>query len=229
MKSARPRFVRIAIVAAAGSVSFAALLALAERPSAPPVSPIDFQAYTARALREHFPNVPLVTQDKKTVRFYDDLVKNKVLIIQFMFTNCEKFCPMVTPNLVRVQKQLQERAANIVTMISITVDPSHDTPGVLKEYASKFHVQPGWQFLTGQKSDVDQIRRGLGVYDPDDKKIEHMNVLTIGKESTGQWLAIEGLAKPEDIVQTVLSLAGHPAQSTAPQAGSRHTSQSPSH
>jgi protein SCO1/2 len=93
--------------------------------------------------------------------------------------------------------------------------------GVLKEYASKFHMQPGWQFLTGQKKDIDQIRRGLGVYDPDDKKIEHMNVLTIGKESSGQWLAIEGLAKPDDIVQTVLSLTANSARPTADQIGPR--------
>jgi protein SCO1/2 len=221
VKSTKPRLASIAIVVGAG-VSVA-LLALAERPPAPPVPPIDYQAYTSRALREHFPNVPLVTQDKKTVRFYDDLIKDKVLIIQFMFTNCEQFCPMITPNLVRVQKELQERAANGVTMISITVDPTHDTPGVLKEYASKFHVRPGWQFLTGQKSDIDRIRRGLGVYDSDDKKIEHMNVLTIGKESTGQWLAIEGLAKPDDIVQTVLSLTAHSARTTVDQPGSRLT------
>ena len=218
MNSDMPRLASIAIVVVAG-VSVALLPVLAERPPAGPISPIDYQAYTSRALREHFPNVPLVTQDKKTVRFYDDLIKGKVLIIQFMFTNCEQFCLTVTPNLVRVQTELQKRGARGVTMISITVDPVHDTPGVLKEYASKFHVQPGWQFLTGQKSDIDQIRRGLGVYDPDDKKIEHMNVLTIGKESSGQWLAIEGLAKPDDIVQTVLSLTANSARPD--QMGSR--------
>jgi protein SCO1/2 len=222
VKSNMPRLASIAIVVVAG-VSVALLSMMAERPAARPVPPIDYQAYTARALREHFPNVPLVTQDKKTVHFYDDLIKGKVVIMQFMFANCDQFCPMVTPNLVRVQTELQKRAAGGVTMISITVDPIHDTPGVLKEYAGKFHVKPGWQFLTGQKSDIDQIRRGLGVYDPDDKKIEHMNVLTIGKESTGQWLAIEALAKPEDIVQTVLSLTEHSARRGAEQAGSRLT------
>jgi protein SCO1/2 len=75
-----------------------------------------------------------------------------------MFTNCEQYC-LVAPNLVRVQTELQKRAAEEVTMISISVDPIHDTPGVLKEYASKFHVLPGWQFLAGQKSDIDRIRR----------------------------------------------------------------------
>lgn len=220
MNSDMPRLTSIAIVVVAG-VCVALLPVLAERPPARPISPTDYQAYTANALREHFPNVLLVTQDKKTVRFYDDLIKNKVLIIQFMFTNCEQYCLMVTPNLVRVQTELQKHAAGRVTMISITVDPVHDTPGVLKEYTTKFRVQPGWQFLTGQKKDIDEIRRGLGVYDPDDKKIEHMNVLTIGKESSGQWLAIEGLAKPDDIVQTVLSLTGNSARRSVDQNDSR--------
>jgi protein SCO1 len=220
VNSDMPRLTSIAIVVVAG-VCVALLPVLAERPPARPISPIDYQAYTSNALREHFPNVPLVTQDRQTVRFYDDLIKGKVLIIQFMFTNCEQYCLMVTPNLVRVQTELQKRGARGVTMISITVDPVHDTPGVLKEYATKFQVQPGWQFLTGQKKDIDQIRRGLGVYDPDDKKIEHMNVLTIGKESSGQWLAIEALAKPDDIVQTVLSLTGNSARRTADQNDSR--------
>src|ERR1700693_83891 len=134
-----PRLASIAIVVVAG-VSGALLPVLAGRPPPRATSPINSEAYTSKALREHFPNVPLVTQDKKTVRFYDDLIKDKVLIIQFMFTNCEQFCLTVTPNLVRVQTELQKRGARGVTMISITVDPVHDTPGVLKEYASKFHV-----------------------------------------------------------------------------------------
>lgn len=166
----------------------------------------EFQAYTRRALREHFPNVALVNQDNKTLHFYEDVIKGKVVMIQFMFTNCERYCPMTTPNLVRVQKQLLSRGIHDVTMVSITVDPKHDTPEALKEYANKFHVQPGWQFLTGKKADIDLIRRKLGVYDPDDKVNEHMNVLTMGREATGRWIAIEALAKPDDILYTVLLL-----------------------
>jgi protein SCO1 len=177
--------------------------------------PTDLQAYAARSLRSHFPNVALTNQDKKTVRFYDDVIKDRVVMIQFMYTRCDKYCPMVTPNLARVQRELQERAPKQVTMISITVDPTHDTPQVLKEYSGKFHVQAGWQFLTGSKNDIDWIRRELGVYDPDEKKTEHLNVLTIGKERTGQWLAIPALMKPENIVRTVLNLVPKPSSRTA--------------
>jgi cytochrome oxidase Cu insertion factor (SCO1/SenC/PrrC family) len=182
-----------------------------DRNQAVPDPTKEFQAYTRRALRDHFPNVALVNQDKKTVHFYDDVIKGKVVMIQFMFANCQRYCPMTTPNLVRVQKELLSRGVRDVSMVSITVDPKHDTPEVLKEYANTFHVQPGWQFLTGKKEDIDLIRRKLGVYDPDDKVNEHMNVLTMGRESTGRWLAIEALAKPDDIVYTVLLLTPHTA------------------
>jgi protein SCO1 len=170
-------------------------------------SQIDLQEYTARALRSKFPNVSLTTQDNRTVHFYDDLIKGKIVIIQFMFTNCEELCPMTTPNLVKVQKELQQRGASgQVEIISITVDPVHDTPRVLKEYAKQFHVKPGWRFLTGRKADIDMIRRNLGVWDPDEQKLGHMNMLTMGREPSGQWISIEALAKPDDIAYTVMRL-----------------------
>jgi len=177
--------------------------------------PADLQAYAAHSLRSHFPNVVLTNQNNKTVHFYDDVIKDRIVMIQFMYTQCDKYCPMVTPNLAKVQGQLEKRAPNQVTMISITVDPAHDSPQVLKEYAGKFHVQAGWQFLTGSKKDIDWIRRELGVYDPDKKKAEHLNVLTIGKEPTGQWVAIPALMKPDNIVNTVLRLLPQPPSRTA--------------
>lgn len=188
-------------VTAAASLSQAA----ADHATVPnPVT--DYQGYTAYMMRSHFPNVTLVTQDGRKVRFYDDVIKGKTVMIQFMFVNCDRYCPMVTPNLVKVQKELLKRGRKDIAMVSITVDSAHDSPAVLKAYAEKLHVRPGWMFLTGSKEDVDLIRRQLGVYDPEEQKVEHMNVLTMGREPTGRWLAIEALAKPYDIVDTVLRL-----------------------
>jgi protein SCO1 len=167
----------------------------------------DFQAYTAYMLREHFPNVPLINQDKKTVHFYDDLIKGKIVVIQFMFSHCEQLCPMVTPNLVKVQKELQKQAPGEVSFVSITVDPEHDTPEALKAYSQKFRIQPGWQFLTGRRADIDRIRRELGVLDPEDQQFEHMNVLTIGNEPAGDWFGTRALDKPSVIAYTVLRSA----------------------
>lgn len=166
----------------------------------------DFQAYSAYILREHFPNVTLINQDGKRVHFYDDLIKGKIVVIQFMFTNCDRLCPMVTPNLVKAQKQLQQQAPGEVNFVSITVDPEHDTPAVLKAYSKKFNVQPGWQFLTGSRADIERLRRELGVFDPEDQQFEHMNVITVGKEPVGSWMCLRALDKPNVIAYTVLQL-----------------------
>jgi protein SCO1 len=174
----------------------------------------DLQAYTAYQLRQHFPNVTLINQDKKVVHYYDDLIKGKIVVIQFMFANCERLCPMVTPNLVKVQKELQKQAPGKVSFVSITVDPDHDTPEVLKAYSQKFQVQPGWQFLTGNRADIDRIRRELGVYDPEDQQFEHMNVLTVGNEPVGDWFGIRALDKPDVIAYTVLRLSKRMTGST---------------
>jgi protein SCO1/2 len=187
--------------------AFAAFGAGAQQPS------LDARSYTAyqrNALRSNFPDVPLLTQDNKQKRFYGDLIKDKIVVIQFMFANCDGLCPRTTPNLARVQRELNKRAPGKVTFLSITVDPTRDTPQALKEYASHFKIQRGWYFLTGKQENVDLVRRKLGVYDPEDQKVEHMNVLTIGNEAQGKWLAMEALAKPDDITRTVLRVLGVP-------------------
>ncbi len=137
-------------------------------------------------LAEHFPNVLLRTQDNRDVRFYDDLVKGKVVLINFMFTTCTSLCPRSTANLVKVQELLGDHADRDVFLVSISVDPDHDTPAVLKRYAERYHARPGWTFVTGKREDVDLIRRGLGVRDNDDRS-QHTGMLIYGNEAFGRW------------------------------------------
>jgi protein SCO1 len=181
-----------------------------DAPAAHPKDAFGYAEYTRNTMRNRFPDVVLLTQNSKQVRFYDDLIKNHTVVIQFMFTHCDNLCPVVTPNLVRAQQELNRRAPGKVTFLSLTVDPTRDTPQALKNYSSRFRVQPGWHFLTGKKEDVDLIRRRLGVYDTDENKVQHMNVLTIGNEPAARWLAMEALAKPDDIADTVLRVLTNP-------------------
>src|SRR5712692_11871739 len=112
----------------------------------------------------YFPNVLLRTHENKTVRFYDDLVKGKVVLINFMFTSCKRFCPVTTPNLVKVQAALGDRVGRDVFLYSISLDPATDTPEVLTKYANAVGAGPGWTFLTGKAEDIGKLRRRLGVY-----------------------------------------------------------------
>jgi protein SCO1/2 len=148
----------------------------------------------------YFPNVPLVTQDGKTVRFYDDLMKGKKVLVNFIFSSCDRACPLDTANMARVQKLLGERVGREIFMYSITLDPEHDTPEVLKAYAGKFGAGPGWLFLTGRREDIDKVRFKLG---DRGAKEEHANTVRVGDVTKGQWIRVPLTADPHYIVTEV--------------------------
>ena len=147
-------------------------------------------AADSRRGAEYFPNLTLTTQDGEPVRFYDDLLKGKIVAINLIYTTCQYACPLETARMSQVQKKLGDRMGKDVFFYSITIDPEHDTPAVLKEYGEKFQAGPGWKFLTGKKTDIDLISRKLGLYsEPDPGNPDgHMPYLLVGNESTGQWM-----------------------------------------
>jgi protein SCO1/2 len=156
----------------------------------------------------YFPDVILRNQDGKPVRFYTDLVHGKIVLINFFYAHCDGICPGVTENLVRVQNALGDRAGHVVQMYSISLDPTRDTPEVLKAYAEAYGVKPGWQFLTGKPADIELLRRRLGLVDLDPKvdriRGQHLGMLIIGNESLDRWCAQASLSNPRQIV-TALS------------------------
>ena len=181
------------------------VMAAAVAGGAGPVTSAAGQAQSAPSSRlaRHFPNVPLRTQDNRDVRFYDDLVKGKVVLINFMFTTCTSLCPRSTANLVKVQELLGDHADRDVFLVSISVDPDHDTPAVLKRYAERYHTRPGWTFVTGKRADVDLIRRGLGVRDNDDRS-QHTGMLIYGNEAFGRWASTPVMQSPATLASIVL-------------------------
>jgi protein SCO1/2 len=172
----------------------------------------------AGAQPRSFPNVPLQTQSGAAVRFYDDLIKGKVVLINFFFTSCTSICPRTTDNLKRVQTALGEHLGRDVVMISISVDPGTDTPAVLEKYALRYGARPGWYFVTGRLQDIDLVRRHLGVNRDGGDKTQHTGMLAYGNERTGQWAATPAMADPNTIVRSVLRLIG-PSAATAPPRG----------
>lgn len=137
-----------------------------------------------------FPNVPLTTHEGKTVRFFDDLLKDKVVVINFIYTTCPDSCPLETARLVQVQQILGDRVGRDVFMYSISIDPERDTPEVLKEYAKNYQVGPGWLFLTGKEDDITRLRKKLGLYIDEiqeDGSYDHNLSLIIGNQATGRW------------------------------------------
>ncbi|HXO22328.1 MAG TPA: SCO family protein [Thermoanaerobaculia bacterium] len=155
----------------------------------------------------NFPNVALRTQDGRTVRFYDDLVKDKVVTINFFYAQCEELCPLVTANLAKVQKALGDRMGRDIFMNSISLKPEHDSPEVLKHYAGMFDAQPGWTFLTGAPADIVLLRRSLGFTYPDPKVdqdvTQHIGNVRYGNEPLMLWSACPGMARAEWIAESV--------------------------
>jgi protein SCO1/2 len=150
----------------------------------------------------YFPNVPLQTQDGSTVRFYDDLIKDKVFAINLIFTHCTDTCPAETANLRQVEKLLGDRVGKDIFFYSISIDPKRDTPASLKAYARKFKAGPGWTFLTGNPKDVTLIRRKLGMYrdDAEGRKLAgHSTHFIVGNDRTGQWIKRSPFDEPKTL------------------------------
>jgi protein SCO1 len=162
-------------------------------------------------LARHFPNVTLRTQDDREVRFYDDLVRGKLVLINFIYTNCDGICPGSTANLVALQKRLGDRLGRDVFIVSVCIDSARDTPDSMKSYAGHFGTGPGWTFVTGTQEDVDLIRRKLGVYDPDDardrERSQHTGMLTCVNDPTGRRIMVPVLMRTGLIEQAVDRLA----------------------
>jgi cytochrome oxidase Cu insertion factor (SCO1/SenC/PrrC family) len=177
--------------------------------SVPDGKPADGGKSVSAKSAAYFPNHTLVTQDDKTVRFYEDLLKGKVVLINFMFTHCAGVCSPMTANMAKVQSYLGERVGRDVSMLSISVDPANDTPAALKAYAAKHKAGPGWYFLTGKKENVDWVLYKLGGYVAEPG--QHSSVLIIGNEATGEWVKVHAMSSPADIAAAVVKIAGDKA------------------
>lgn len=150
--------------------------------------------------RDYFPNVELLDQEGNKLRFYDDLIKDRVVAINFIYTHCGDSCPLETASLKRVQKLLADRVGKDIFFYSISIDPEHDSPKVLKDYAENFHTGPGWLFLTGKNEDVTLIRKKLGLYkvDVETGKLNDHNIsFMLGNERTGRWIKRSPFDEPK--------------------------------
>ncbi len=158
-----------------------------------------------------FTNVPLRTHEGRTVRFYDDLLKGKIVLINLMYTQCDNICPGATQNLAYVQELLAHRMGRDIFMYSISIDPQYDTPERLAAYAKSFGAGPGWLFLTADRRDyVELLRVRLGFKDSDPEQDanpdEHTGTIRLGNEPLHLWAMAPSFTKPELIVRSVRRL-----------------------
>ena len=160
---------------------------------------------------DRFSNIVLHTQHGQPVRFYDDLVKDKVVIINLMYSGCGEICPANTAELAKVNDLLGERMGRDITMLSLSIDPVADTPQRLKKYWEAFGAKPGWLFLTGKPHDIERLRHELGAYDLDPAidadATQHAGYIIIGNDRTDRWTALPLLMNRAQLATTILRVS----------------------
>jgi protein SCO1/2 len=162
----------------------------------------------SRAARSGFlPNLPLVTHTGRKVRFYDDLVRGRIVLLNFFLVECtDGQCPTATANLRKVQDLLGERMGRDIFFYSITLAPKSDTPEILREYAANFEIKPGWTFLTGTPANIESLRQGLGFVDLDperDKDVtNHIGIARYGDDRLDRWGGVSLSSSPQNIAST---------------------------
>lgn len=155
---------------------------------------------------EFYTNAVLRTHENKEVRFYDDLIKGKLTLINFIYTGCTKSCPRSTGNLAKAQEILGDRIGRDVFMYSITLKPEEDDPAVLRSYARSHGAKPGWLFLTGNEYDLTTLRfkllrwdHPMLDFDPD----QHTGMVRIINDTLNHWTMCPTHATPRQIVECV--------------------------
>ena len=153
------------------------------------------------ATKLNIPDIELLDQNGRKIRFYTDLVKGQTVAINFIFTTCTTICPPLGATFARVQKELGDKVGRDVRFISISVDPAIDTPERLKAWGAKFHAGDGWTFVTGSKPQVDELLRALGASSA--RREDHTPTILIGNDARGSWTRTYGLAKSSQLVQII--------------------------
>jgi protein SCO1 len=157
-----------------------------------------------------FPNFVLETHEGKKVRFYDDLLKNKIVVINMLYTYCSGICPANTSNLLQVQQELGKRLGRDIFMYSLTLQPEFDRPAALSAYVKLRGIKPGWTLLTGKPDEMEQIRRRLGFVDSDpvaDADLSnHTGVVRVGNVALDRWFMMPALSRSQQISRAILEL-----------------------
>ena len=139
----------------------------------------------ATAASSTIPDLKVVTQDGKTVNFYSDLIKGKVVAVNFVFTSCTTVCPPLGAMFGKLQEQHADRVGRDEHLVSISIDPEVDTPERLKAWSKKFGARPGWTLVTGKKDDIVRILKAMNAYSAD--FANHQPVTIVGNDATGTW------------------------------------------
>lgn len=180
------------------------------KPTEPAIKPPETSGSARKMV---IPDVEVLDQDGNERHFYTDLIKDKTVAINFIFTNCTTICPPLAATFARVQKELGDKVGKDVHFISISVDPLTDTPERLKTWGAKFKAGAGWTFITGEKQEMDKLLNALGA--AISRREDHTPMMIIGNDTKGVWTRTYGLAGTRQIVGLITDVMAGTLAETA--------------
>jgi protein SCO1 len=192
--------------------------AFAQQPEKPPAAAQERQANetTVKSKAPQIPDVEVLDQEGRKLRFYSDLVRGKTVAINFIFTTCTTICPPLTANFAKVQKNMAEQGEGSIRLISVSVDPENDTPERLKKYAELFHARPGWTFVTGRRSELEQIWKAFNIFLA--SKQDHPPTVAVGNDVTHVWNYASGLTSAGKLTAVIEATLKEPETGAKPSA-----------
>lgn len=163
--------------------------------------------YKRSVERYSIPDVTLVNQNGQKVRLAELLKSDQPVVVDFIYGTCTTICPVLSAGFANLQRRLGPTSSK-VRMISITIDPENDTPKVMKDYLKRYRAQPGWDFLTGTRTDIDKVMRGFDAYIPD--KMSHYPINLIRSPKDGSWVRLFGILSSREFLEEFqkVSVAG---------------------
>ena len=154
--------------------------------------------------RSYFTDLKVVTNEGRELRFYSDLLKDKVVLISFFYLDCGTVCPLQNKILAELQNLLGDHLDKNILLLSLTVDPARDTPELIKIYSRAWNARPGRLFLTGSKTNIDWINYKLGGYVED--PTTHKTTYLLGNVKTGHWMTVRPDTKAKVLSDNLLKL-----------------------
>lgn len=154
------------------------------------------------------PDTPVLDQNGMSRLFYTDLVRDKIVAVNFVFTRCTMVCPMLGFKFGQLRELLGAQAGESIHLVSISTDPLYDTPERLNAWAQKFNAGPGWNQVTGNKQDIDHLLKSLKAFSAD--KQDHSSLVLLINDSLNEWLWLDGESDPK-LIHSALAQWLNPA------------------
>ena len=161
--------------------------------------------YQRSVERYTVPDVELINQNGDRVALKALLETEQPVIVDFIYGTCTTICPVLSAGFANFQRKMAKEGRS-VRLISITIDPEHDTPQVMKEYLERYRAQPGWDFLTGTRADIDLVMTAFDAYIPD--KMSHYPLNMLRNPKDGSWVRLFGIMSSKEFMAEYNQVTG---------------------